>query len=100
MEIFISFLVSVMAGVVSYYICKWLGGNDSDNQPADALPYKKEKKPQQTAICWGFVCAYTLSFHFLASFTIAYASYHFKILLTNKIRPCVGLSNMCYIDAR
>lgn len=26
-----SFLVSVMAGVVSYYICKWLGGNDSDN---------------------------------------------------------------------
>ncbi len=31
MEIFISFLVSVMAGVVSYYICKWLGGNDSDN---------------------------------------------------------------------
>ena len=30
-EIIISFLVSVMAGVTSYYICKWLDGNDSDN---------------------------------------------------------------------
>lgn len=27
----VSFLVSVAAGVVSYYICKWLDGNDSDN---------------------------------------------------------------------
>ena len=30
-EIIISFLVSVMAGVASYYICKWLDGDDSDN---------------------------------------------------------------------
>ena len=29
--IIISFLVSVTAGVVSYYICKWLDGDDSDN---------------------------------------------------------------------
>lgn len=27
----VSFLVSVGAGIVSYYICKWLDGNDSDN---------------------------------------------------------------------
>ena len=33
MEIIISFLVSVVAGVTSYYICKWLDGNNRDNQP-------------------------------------------------------------------
>lgn len=27
----ISFFVSVVADVVSYYICKWLDGSDSDN---------------------------------------------------------------------
>ena len=27
-EIITAFFVSVAAGVVSYYICKWLGGND------------------------------------------------------------------------
>ena len=31
LNILISFLVSVVAGVVSYYICKWLDGDDSDN---------------------------------------------------------------------
>lgn len=31
LDLIISFLVSVMAGVTSYYICKWLDGNDSDN---------------------------------------------------------------------
>lgn len=27
-EILTAFLVSVIAGVVSYYICKWLDGDD------------------------------------------------------------------------
>ena len=31
MDLIISFLVSVAAGVVSSYICKWLDGDDSDN---------------------------------------------------------------------
>ena len=31
LDLIISFLVSVMAGVASYYICKWLDGDDSDN---------------------------------------------------------------------
>lgn len=31
LDLMISFLVSVMAGVTSYYICKWLDGNNSDN---------------------------------------------------------------------
>lgn len=29
LEIVISFLVSVVAGIVSYYFCKWLDGDDS-----------------------------------------------------------------------
>ena len=28
MNMIISFLVSVAASVISYYICKWLNGND------------------------------------------------------------------------
>lgn len=31
MDLLISFLLSVMAGVVAYYICKWLDGDDCDN---------------------------------------------------------------------
>ena len=31
MAIFISFLVSVAAEVVGYYICKWLDRHDRDN---------------------------------------------------------------------
>ena len=42
---------------------------------------KREEAPTDGNLL-GLRCAYTLSFHFLAGFTIAYASYHFKILLT------------------
>jgi len=31
-DIIISFLVSVMAGVVAYYICKWLDSDNEDNK--------------------------------------------------------------------
>lgn len=31
MKIIISFLISVMAEVVAYLICKWLDGHKSDN---------------------------------------------------------------------
>ena len=31
MEYITRFLVSVMASVVGYYVCKWLDGDDSDN---------------------------------------------------------------------
>ena len=33
MEIILSFLISVMAEVVGYYVCKWLDGRKGDNQP-------------------------------------------------------------------
>ena len=31
MEYFVSFLVSVVAGIVCYFIGRWLDGNDGDN---------------------------------------------------------------------
>ena len=31
MDLMISFLLSVTAGVVAYYICKWLDRDDRDN---------------------------------------------------------------------
>lgn len=33
MEYLVAFLISVVAGVVSSYICKWLDGDDSNSQP-------------------------------------------------------------------
>ena len=31
MDLLISFILSVMASVVAYYLCKWLDGKDCDN---------------------------------------------------------------------
>lgn len=31
LDLLISFLISVMAGILSYFICKWLDRNDTDN---------------------------------------------------------------------
>ena len=31
MYIAFSFLISIMASVIAYYVCKWLDGNGSDN---------------------------------------------------------------------
>jgi hypothetical protein len=33
LEIVISFLVSIMAGVIANYICKWFDGSDDGNEP-------------------------------------------------------------------
>ncbi|MBO7673200.1 nitrate reductase [bacterium] len=34
-DIALSFLISVMASVAAYYICKWLDRDDHGNQPED-----------------------------------------------------------------
>ncbi|RGB82462.1 hypothetical protein DW070_00545 [Coprococcus catus] len=39
---FISFIISVMAGIVSYFICKWLDGNKYDNQPTYCIIMMQE----------------------------------------------------------
>lgn len=33
-DLFISLLVSIIAGVISYYICKWLDGDEQAAQTA------------------------------------------------------------------
>ena len=37
-ETLITFFVSVMASIVSYFICKWLDGNDRQKQPERYKP--------------------------------------------------------------
>lgn len=32
MDIFVNFLMSVAAGIVAYYICKWLSRHDNDKE--------------------------------------------------------------------
>lgn len=33
LEKLVSFLITVMASVFAYYICKWLDGDDNGNEP-------------------------------------------------------------------
>ena len=48
MEILISFILSIMASVIAYYICKWLDGDDSGNQPeAETTSPKRNKNPHE-----------------------------------------------------
>ena len=35
LELFISFLISVMASIAAYYICKWLDRDDNGNEPKE-----------------------------------------------------------------
>lgn len=35
LEFFITFIISVAASVVAYYICKWLDGDDDSSNPPD-----------------------------------------------------------------
>ena len=35
LEIIASFLISVMASIAAYYICKWLDGDDHGNEPKE-----------------------------------------------------------------
>lgn len=35
LDVVVAFLVSVMAGMACHYICKWLDGDDTGNEPKD-----------------------------------------------------------------
>ena len=35
LELLLPFLISVLASIAAYYICKWLDRNDNGNQPKD-----------------------------------------------------------------
>ena len=49
MDYFISFIISVMAGIVSYFICKWLDGNKYDNQPTYCIIMMQEHPEAATS---------------------------------------------------
>ena len=34
-DLVVAFLISVMAGIVCHYICKWLDGDDNGNEPKE-----------------------------------------------------------------
>ena len=63
MEIIISFLVSVMAGVASYYICKWLDGDDSKAWKWAVQNYISEED-LDNAVAEGYTDIYSLAEHF------------------------------------
>lgn len=48
MDILLSFLVSIIAGIVVYYICKWLDEDDSDNSLKKTLG---SDHPRVFALC-------------------------------------------------
>ena len=71
-ELFTTFLVSVIAGVVSYYICKWL---DRDKQAATAYAEwftVTNKKTPEVAASGVFASHEKSSPHFLAAYIIFY----------------------------
>ena len=72
MDFITTFFLSVMAGIVSYYICKWLDRKNSDHQPSDALPNKKRRTPSSSHY-WGFILCIRVITTFLATAIIAYA---------------------------
>ena len=69
----VSFLVSVGAGIVSYYICKWLDGHDSDNYP-------KKKASEVTSL--GLSLCAPVARYPLADASITYAKAKIKYIQT------------------
>jgi len=50
MDIFISYIIAVLAEITAYYLCKkWFGSNDSDDT------WNRKKKPPVVTATGGFV---------------------------------------------
>lgn len=69
MEIFITFIISVLASIVGYYICKWLDGDNTQNAVPSLnglVPRKQDENPPRAAISWGVrFCVYGISLYHL-----------------------------------
>ena len=78
MEVIITFLVAVAAGVACHYIIKWL---------------RKEESPNCTAIRFGdsFLCPYGLIITFCLVDIIAYAGFGFNIKFLRRIPKLYGV---------
>ena len=66
-EILVTFLVSVLAGVVSYYICKWL-----DSNSPNGTAHRNEQESPQSCNSEGF-CFFS-SLHGISSHSLATVS--------------------------
>ena len=72
-EAMIAFFVNILSGVATYYICKWLDGNDSDNQP-------KKKASEVTSL--GLSLCAPVARYPLADASITYAKAKIKYIQT------------------
>ena len=63
-DIILTFLISVVAGVVSYYICKWLDRDKKGSNSLNGIARRKEQEnPRGLGPSGVFVCA-TWNSHF------------------------------------
>ena len=85
MELVISFIVAVAAGVACHYIIKWLDSDRKDNKlPSGRFATIKEKKNPQTVRYYGLGIHSTFTWNchiFLPIGIIAYAKPFFNMLL-------------------
>ena len=82
MDYFISFIISVMAGIVSYFICKWLDGNKYDNQPTYCIIMMQE--PPEAATSGGSFSIWIILF--LCDSIISYVSSNYNRYSTRCIQ--------------
>jgi hypothetical protein len=81
-DYFISFIISVMAGIVSYFICKWLDGNKYDNQPTYCI-IMMQKTPEAATSGGSFSIWIIL---FLCDLIISYVSSNYNRYSTRCIQ--------------
>ena len=71
-EILVTFLVSVLAGVVSYYICKMAGQQTLDSNSTNGTAHRNEQESPQSCNSEGF--CFFRSLHGISSHSLATVS--------------------------
>ena len=70
-ELLVSFLISVVASIVAYYICKWLDGDkEVVISPRSTSPLKDGENPS-SANYWGFRYAFGKAYVRISCFIVA-----------------------------
>lgn len=84
LEMFASFIVTVLAGVTCHYVIKWLDGNKQSVTSLWGQAFPLPKLGIEKPLMCGrglFVCRlHWIVYIFLSTDTIAYANFFFKIL--------------------
>ena len=77
MDVVLSLMVTVVGGIMSHYIIKWLDSNHDDNQPKEPFG---EAAPEGSALCFWTHSAFVVS-----GDSISYVKVLFNILYTAQI---------------